>query len=124
MPLTHDHAVARYRRIVGYRDEGMTVEDLARLENLSRERDRQILARGPPHPPHHPPAEADGGRDLPNERDTRMNALLLERPPDRAERDEASHGTAAMKVHTVVVPNRMAFATLTPADMQDLFFVS
>ncbi len=124
MPITHDEAVARYRRMVGYRDEGMTLEDIARLENLSRERVRQVLARGEPNPTGRPPAEADGGRDLPDERDNRMNALLLERPPDRAERDEASHGTAAMKVHTVVVPNRMAFATLTPADMQDLFFVS
>ncbi len=126
MPISHDEGVVRYKRIVGYRDEGLTLEDIARLESLSRERVRQILAHGEPNPPGRPPADTDGATDDQQERTLRMNALAREelQVDDLVRRVTDAYGMPLMQVHAVVVPNRMAFATLTPADMEELFFVS
>jgi DGQHR domain-containing protein len=127
VPISHEEAVARYRRIVAAREAGGTLEDIALAEGVSRERIRQILAKGEPNPSGRPPGEPEA--DLPPyeefRKELQVNATLDRPPTDEVVREvAASYLPSAMKVGPMVVPNRMAFATLRPSDMEDFFFVS
>jgi len=125
VPISHEEAVARYRRIVEAREAGSTLENIAQAEGVSRERIRQILEKGePPNQAGRPPGEPEA--ELPTYREFLMNTTLLDKPStdDGATEVAASYLPSAMKVGPMVVPNKMAFATLRPSDMENLFFVS
>ncbi len=120
MPISHEEAVARYRRIVEAREAGSTLEDIAQAEGVSRERIRQILEKGePPNPTGRPPGEPEA--ELPTYREFLMNTTLLDKPPtdDDVKEVAKSYLPSVMKVGPMVVPNKMAFATLRPSDMED-----
>jgi DGQHR domain-containing protein len=124
VPISHEEAVARYRRIVDAREAGSTLEDIALAEGVSRERIRQILEKGePPNPTGRPPVEPEAD---PLFKEKPMTTATLEHPPTEQSVKEvaASYLPSAMKVGPMVVPNKMAFATLRPSDMEELFFVS
>jgi DGQHR domain-containing protein len=106
------------------------LQDIANQEGISAERVRQILASGEPNPPGRPSSRRDGDASqyISRKQVTEVNkTATLERylsPKEGGPQSAASHEDRAMTVHTVVVPERMAFATLTPAEMDQLFFVS
>src|SRR5688572_14566648 len=78
--LTHEAAIERFRRITGYRRDGMTLQDIASMEDISAERVRQILAAGPPNPPGRPSMSEDNPLNTKDDGIPMTNATL-EAPP-------------------------------------------
>jgi DGQHR domain-containing protein len=123
----HEHAIARYQRILAFRGEGLSLQDIANQEGISAERVRQILARGKPNPPGRPPTRGTASGPLrPEQELTDMALAILEAPtiPTGIGEVAAPLADGTMQVHAIVVPGRLVFATISPPAMEKLFFVS
>jgi DGQHR domain-containing protein len=116
-----DETVERYDRIATLRKRRVTLQDIANQEGISRQRVQQILAGGTPKPTGRPPLVADPA-DF-DRRKNRMSTAVVEAPPELRE-DTTADIPGFMKVHTVLVPGRMALAAMAPSEMDRLFFVS
>jgi DGQHR domain-containing protein len=143
---TYKATVERYHRISSLRREGVTLQDIANQEGISRERVRQILAGGLPKPSGRPPAFGESaepnarptrmsmatieaplgprGKNNTNRRTTKMSTATIEAPVEPRETNTSTTPTQIMKVRSVLVPGRMAIAAMTPSEMNRLFFVS
>jgi DGQHR domain-containing protein len=117
----YETTVARYRRVTALRAKGVTLQDIANQEGISRERVRQILEGGIPKPTGRPPTGGQPGK--PNRRTTKMAMATIEAAAEPREA-KISVNPATMKVQSVLVPGRMAIAAMTPDEMDRLFFVS
>jgi DGQHR domain-containing protein len=117
---TKDEIVERYYRIATLRKGGVTLQDIANQEGISRERVRQILAGGLPRQAGRPPAD---GESAEKRRKTEVATVVIEAPVE-SQTEESTSAEGWMKVHTVLVPGRMALAAMAPSEMEKLFFVS
>jgi hypothetical protein len=99
-----DTTIERYRRISSLREAGVTLQDIANQEGISRERVRQILDRGIPKPTGRPPM---GGDRATSNRRLKMATTTIEAPIELREATISS-APATMKVESVLVPGRMA----------------
>jgi DGQHR domain-containing protein len=115
---TTDDTVERYQRIATLREQRVTLQDIANQEGISRERVRQILAGGLPKPAGRPPI---GGESAETRGKTKMATVVIEAP---VEPREVKSSPGWMRVHSVLVPGRMALAVMSPSEMERLFFVS
>jgi DGQHR domain-containing protein len=117
---TKDDPIARYHRIAALRNRDVTLQDIGNQEGISRERVRQILAGGLPKRAGRPPID---GESTEKGRKTGMATVVTEAPVEPTE-VKRSRAPGWMKVHSVLVPGRMALAAMAPSEMERLFFVS
>jgi DGQHR domain-containing protein len=124
----YERNLERYQRIKTARDSGRTLQDIAHAEGLSRERVRQILAQGEPDwptriPEISPEADLQPTASLARRGETKMaTATIAEARAEYIVSDLPRD--PQLRIHTMVVPGRVAFATMTPDAMDRLFFIS
>jgi DGQHR domain-containing protein len=131
----HQSALERYRRIAQLRGEGASLQDIAQLEGLTRERIRQILNQGEPRAAGRPPSaylQPDLRPSAPVGLPKEGPMEAIQKPVTQlAEDGDIDNGASqdlsnapAMKVLARFADGQMALATMNPAALEQLLFVS